>query len=296
MQNYYDEFEYSLDDPRSNYRLMLMIRLFEEKLLSEFAKGNISGTTHTCIGQEANAISIVNNLEKDHDVIWSNHRCHGHFLAYTGDAFRLFAEILGKPAGVCSGRGGSQHLAWNNFYSSGVQGGLAPLAVGTAFGYKDKGAISAVFLGDGTMGEGSIYEAMNLASLWNCPVLFIVEDNAIAQTTPKSLALSGDIKARGEAFGIQSRSLATTDLNELMPVAQQAIDYVRSEKRPYWLHIQTTRLAAHSKGDDTRPRDEVDDMKKRDCLALLSGDFEKEEIYQEVERFIEESFEAARVS
>jgi pyruvate dehydrogenase E1 component alpha subunit/2-oxoisovalerate dehydrogenase E1 component len=153
---------------------MSLIRRFEQSLLDLFSKGKIFGTTHTCQGQEANAVGIVNNLDRERDTIWSNHRCHGHFLAYCGDAYRLYAEILGRTTGVCAGRGGSQHLAWGSFFSSGIQGGLVPLAVGTAYAKKSEGAVSCVFLGDGTMGEGTVYEGLNMASLWGAPVLFVV--------------------------------------------------------------------------------------------------------------------------
>lgn len=253
------------------YFQISLIRQFELKLLELFSKGEIFGTTHTCAGQEANAVAIMNAIDREIDTVWSNHRCHGHFLAYCGHVTGLFAEILGREAGVCAGRGGSQHLSWRNFHSSGIQGGLVPLAVGTAYAERDNGALSVVFLGDGTMGEGMVYEGLNLASLWDAPVLFVIEDNGIAQTTDKHLGVSGSIASRAEPFGIKSASIKSTEVSEVFEIAEEAVGYVRGEKKPFWLHIETTRLGPHSKGDDTRPDDFIDDLRLRDCLTLAKS-------------------------
>jgi TPP-dependent pyruvate/acetoin dehydrogenase alpha subunit len=278
---------------------MCFIRQFELRLLDMFGKGLLAGTTHTCIGQEANAVAIMTAIDREIDTIWSNHRCHGHFLAYCGDAFRLFAEILGRDAGVCGGRGGSQHLAHGNFFSSGIQGGLVPLAVGTAYADRGTGAITTVFLGDGTMGEGTVYEGLNLAALWQSPVLFVVEDNGIAQTTPRRLGVAGSIAARAEPFGIRSRSINSTDLGDLMPVAREAVDYVRAEQRPYWLHIETVRLQAHSKSDDTRSESELSGLRERDCLNLIRqrvGIPQAEALDDVVRTYLDQCLEAAMAS
>jgi TPP-dependent pyruvate/acetoin dehydrogenase alpha subunit len=296
MKTFYETFSFDRANNLDLYRLMLFVRVFEETLLAHFSTGSISGTTHTSIGQEANAVSIVTCLDRDIDTIWSNHRCHGHFLSYCGDAVGLFSEILGKKAGVCGGRGGSQHLAYRNFFSSGVQGGLAAIAVGTGFGNKERGAISVAFLGDGTMGEGSVYEALNMAALWRSPVLFVVEDNGIAQTTDKRLGVAGGIRERAIGFGIESRSVKSTDVRELQTVASEAIAYVRDERRPFWLHIETTRLAAHSKGDDTRDLATIDEMCKRDCLRQIApaNTSLRSNIEQQVIAYVEEAFTIAQ--
>ena len=148
------------------YQQMVLIRLVEEKLLELFNEGRIHGTTHTSIGQEANAVGILNAIDRDCDIVWSNHRCHGHFLAYSGEIEGLIAEVMGKSSGVSGGRGGSQHLCHRNFHSNGIQGGIVPIAVGSALAKKATGAIAIVFLGDGTMGEGLVYESLNLAALY----------------------------------------------------------------------------------------------------------------------------------
>ncbi|MEP3274905.1 MAG: thiamine pyrophosphate-dependent dehydrogenase E1 component subunit alpha [Stappiaceae bacterium] len=258
------------DIPRSEqfYRLIKLIREFELTLLDLFSKDLLSGTTHTSIGQEANAVGILSALNRDIDMVWSNHRCHGHFLSYCGQTRRLFAEILGKSTGVCSGRGGSQHLHWRNFSSSGIQGGFLAAAVGAAVAEKSTGAIGCAFLGDGTMGEGTVYEALNLASLSSAPLLFVVEDNAIAQTTPKKVGVSGSITDRAAPFGIPTHHYRGTDVDEIADIAKQVMSEIRESGRPAWLHIETVRLGPHSKGDDTRDAEEIAAAQALDPLKL----------------------------
>ena len=141
------------------YGEMVFIRRFEETLLELFSLGKLTGTTHTYIGQEANAVGVIDHLDRERDVILSNHRCHGHYLSFTGDAFGLLCEVMGKAAGTCSGKGGSQHLCKGNFYSNGVLGSIVPVATGAALAEKVKGTggISVVFLGDGTLAQGVVW-------------------------------------------------------------------------------------------------------------------------------------------
>ncbi len=240
-------------DPESIYRELYRIRRFEETVLEKFSEGVFSGTTHTYIGQEANAVGIISCLHAD-DIIFSNHRCHGHFLAYGGKPHALYAELMGKETGVCGGRGGSQHLQYRNFYSNGIQGGITPIATGMALAekFKGSGAVSAVFLGDGTLGQGVLYESLNLAALWQAPILFILENNHIAQTTPSNIAISGEIKARFTAFGIPAQELETCDVSEIIVCAEQTIAEIRRTYRPQAMILDTARFGPHSKGDDTR--------------------------------------------
>lgn len=234
------------------YRTMYLIRTFEERALAEFSTGKLFGTTHSYIGQEADAAAIFAALGPD-DVIFSNHRCHGHFLAYGGDPYRLAAELMGRATGLVAGRGGSQHIHWRNFYSNGIQGGIVPVATGIGLAEKIKksGAISVVFIGDGTLGQGVLYESLNIASLWQLPVLYVVENNRYAQTTPTELGLAGSIPARFQALGIQTWQAASSDVLTLLPVAREAVDHVRSG-RPAACILDTYRFSAHSKGDDPR--------------------------------------------
>ena len=256
----------------SFYFQMRLIRVFERTLLDMFARNELFGTTHTCIGQEGNAVGIVTALDNEKDIIWSNHRCHGHFLAYGGPIEQLFAEIMGRTTGICGGRGGSQHLCWRNFYSNGIQGGIAPLAVGCALAERSEGVVVAVFLGDGTTGEGALYEALNMAALWRLPVLFVVEDNGIAQTTPKALAVSGELAERARPFGITCRSYSGTDVREINALARHSVAEIRAGNGPVWLHLGTVRLGPHSKGDDTRSEAELDELRQSDPVRRLTDE------------------------
>lgn len=240
------------------YQAMLRIRRFEEKVLEMFPRGVFFGTTHTYLGQEANAVGVLSHLEEQ-DVVFSNHRCHGHYLAYGGDMRRLFAELMGRSTGVSAGRGGSQHLHWRNFYSNGIQGGIVPTATGMALAekFKKSSAVTVVFLGDGTLGEGVAYEAFNMASLWKLPIFFVVENNHIAQTTPIHLALAGDIRARFTAFGIPCQELASQDVTDIEAVATRLIQEARADTSPRSLVLHCYRFGPHSKGDDPRPTDEI---------------------------------------
>ncbi len=242
-----------MPSPTHLYRTLYRIRRFEETVLENFSKGVFFGTTHTYLGQEANAAGVLSHL-RDGDVVFSNHRCHGHFLAYGGDMRALFAELMGKATGVCGGRGGSQHLQWRNFYSNGIQGGIVPIATGMALAEKrkDSGAVAVCFLGDGTLGQGVVYESLNLAALWEAPILYVVENNRIAQTTPTGQVLAGDIAARFAAFGIPTIELDTSDVLEIHSAAGDLLDDIRSRGMPQALILHTCRFGPHSKGDDTR--------------------------------------------
>jgi acetoin:2,6-dichlorophenolindophenol oxidoreductase subunit alpha len=240
------------------YRRMRFIRRFEETVLALFEEGLLNGTTHACIGQEANGVGLMEHL-RDGDHLFSNHRCHGHFLAWSGDAFGLLAEIMGKPAGLCAGIGGSQHICAPGFKSNGVQGGIVPAAAGIALAEQLRGSdgLSVVFLGDGTLGEGVVYETLNLTALWQLPLLLVLEDNGWSQSTPSSLNLAGDISARFTAFGLPVVEVATTDVLEVEAAAGEAVAGCRARQGPGVLVIHTYRLCHHSKNDDHRPIEEV---------------------------------------
>ena len=248
---------------------MRFIRRFEERLLELFETGVLNGTTHACIGQEADAVAVMEHL-RDGDHIFSNHRCHGHYLARTGDARGLMAEIMGLPEGVCAGIGGSQHLAAPGFKSNGVQGGIVPAAAGIALAQQLSGgdAISVVFIGDGTLGEGTVYETLNLASLWQLPLLVVLEDNGWSQSTPSHLNLAGGMRERFEAFGLAVEELDSTDVLEIEAAAGRAVSVVREQRGPAALIIHTYRLCHHSKNDDNRPVEEVQARWTLDPLAV----------------------------
>lgn len=282
-----------MSDDLQLYRTMLLIRRFEERLLDEFSAGRLVGTTHTYIGQEADAAGIFSELSPD-DVIFSNHRCHGHFLAYGGDPYRLAAELMGRATGLVGGRGGSQHIHWKNFYSNGIQGGIVPVATGMALAEKasGKGNIVAAFLGDGTLGEGVVYESLNIASLWSLPILYVVENNRYAQTTPISLAVAGSIPSRFSAFGIETWEKDTTDVREVARYAGEAIRHVRQSVRPAGLILHTYRFAAHSKGDDVRDPGEIAGYREKDPLTLHAARCCADALHT-IEKDVDASIEAA---
>lgn len=281
------------------YRRLYRIRRFEETVLENFPRGLFFGTTHTCLGQEADAVGVLFHLHS-HDIVFSNHRGHGHFLAYGGDLRALFAELMGRATGVCGGRGGSQHLHWRNFYSNGIQGGIVPVATGMALAEKRKGsgALVVVFLGDGTLGEGVVYEALNMASLWQAPVLYVLENNRIAQTTPSQVAVAGEMIARFTAFGIPATELDSSDVRQILDLAQTSLEQVRRQRAPVALLLHTARFGPHSKGDDTRSPEELHALRQeRDPLTIQATRLSaaaRLAIEAEVEAEIQAAFQQAQ--
>jgi len=284
------------EDERASvfYRRMRFIRRFEEILLELFEDGVLNGTTHASIGQEADSVGVLSHLEPG-DHVFSNHRCHGHYLMQSqGDAYGLLAEIMGKPGGVCHGKGGSQHIAGPGFKSNGILGGTVPTAAGIALGLKlghREGSlrpVSVVFMGDGTLGEGVVYETLNIASLWELPLLLVVENNEWSQSTPIAANLAGTIPARFEAFGIETRAISTTDVMEIDEAARDALRSVRETGRPFALVIGTYRLCHHSKSSDGRPEEEVAARWPREPLAIHGARLPAE-VRTAIDREVEEA-------
>ena len=242
----------------AQYREAIVIREVEQALLRLFAQGAIAGTVHTCVGQEFSAVANAGALSP-RDFVTSNHRCHGHFISFSKNWRGLLSELLAKRTGVCAGIGSSQHLCAGNFYSNGIQASLAPVACGFALAAKlaDTDAIVMSFIGEGTLGEGVLYETFNLAALWDLPLLVVCENNGYSQSTPQQLAVAGDIAARAAAFGIPVMHSNTWDLDGLFANARSACEYVRRERKPLFHIVATYRLNAHSKGDDLRHADEL---------------------------------------
>jgi TPP-dependent pyruvate/acetoin dehydrogenase alpha subunit len=282
----------------SLYRSMYLIRKFEETVLDNFSRGIFYGTTHTYLGQEANAVGVLANIQEN-DIIFSNHRSHGHFLAYGGDPRGLFAELMGRVTGVCGGRGGSQHLHWRNFYSNGVQGGTIPIATGMALAekFKQTSVVTIAFLGDGTLGEGVIYEAFNMAALWKAPILYVLENNHIAQTTPTELTLAGNIVERFSAFGIPAQQLETADVCKILDISKQSLSQVRLTSSPQALILNTQRFGPHSKGDDTRDPTSINELRLKWDPILIHGvrldSDEKNKIDAEVNETIKAALQQA---
>jgi len=256
--------------PEDLYAYGHLIRSSELLVLDQFSRGLVSGTTHTCLGQEICAMAVVRALTHPEDAALSNHRNHGHFLTYSGKFVGLVAEIMGRAAGACGGRGGSQHLVWRHFHSNGVQGGMTGIGAGLALARKrhGSGAIVAAMIGDGTLGQGLLYEAMNLASVWSVPYLVVVENNGISQTTEPHQNLGGDIQARGAAFGLQTWRLDDAD-PAFCEQAAAVVAQVRESQRPGFLVIDTRRMGPHSKGDDLRDEAVLAAIRARDPLVAM---------------------------
>jgi 2-oxoisovalerate dehydrogenase E1 component len=277
----------------------LLIRAVEERFLELFSAGELAGTVHTCVGQEFSAATIGAHL-REGDQVFSNHRCHGHYLAATGDVLGLVAEVMGRSAGVCAGRGGSQHLCRPGFLSTGILGGALPIAAGTALAAKlcDRSDITVVFIGDGTLGEGVLYEVLNLASLWRLPMLFVLEDNGYAQSTARRETLAGDAIARAKAFGIRTSQGDTWDWESLWHRLDAAVREIRRGAGPCFFQVATYRLGAHSKGDDQRDQAELAEFRRRDPLGriLAEGGQPMDELAQRVRRTVDDAVTVARSS
>jgi len=245
------------------YEEMLMIREAEQALLDLYALGKIRGTVHTCLGQEATASALIKALDPKRDIVCSNHRGHGHYLSFTKDYKGLISEIMGLKSGICSGIGGSQHLHAKNFYSNGILGGMPPVASGMAFAQKLLGndSVVTVFFGDGAMGEGNIYETLNLAAVFNLPILFAVEQNQYAQSTPTEMQHGGILHERSKNFGVPVSVINGNSVEEVYDKSTTIVNEIRRTRSPQMLFMNTYRLGPHSKGDDNRSSSEIESHK-----------------------------------
>jgi 2-oxoisovalerate dehydrogenase E1 component len=248
----------------------LQIRAFEVKLLELFKAGALSGTVHTCVGQELCAAALHPHLRKGMDAFFASHRGHGHYLAYGGPADKLLAEMMGREGALCLGRGGTQNLCYQRFFSAGIQGGGALVATGYAWALRRRGdnAIVVVQLGDGTMGEGAVYEAFTFAGWLKAPVLFFLEHNGWAQSTDTRQTTPGDLLQRATGFGLEAHRIRDDDPVALYHHLGKVVDKVR-RGGPFLQIVDTRRLMAHSKGDDNRPKELVNQLWDQDPLANL---------------------------
>lgn len=252
---------------------MLLIRRFEEKAAEEYTKAKIRGFLHLYIGEEAVAVGVNQALDED-DHVLGTYREHGHALARGIDADIIMAEMFGKREGCSRGRGGSMHLfdVEKKFYGgNAIVCGHLPMAVGMALAFKKqkKTNICCCFFGEGAAAEGEFHEAMNLASLWKVPVLFVCENNLYAMGTAirYSHAIT-ELEKKGAGYGIESSAVDGMDLLAVMDAANAAVQKVRSSGRPYFLVCNTYRFRAHSMFDAELYRDkkEVEEWKKRDPI------------------------------
>jgi pyruvate dehydrogenase E1 component alpha subunit len=248
--------------------LLLLIRHFEAGLLDLFGQGRLNGTTHTCLGQEYIPVAL-GPLLAERDFVFSNHRGHGHYLARFRDPHGLLAEIMGRDGAVCRGVGGSQHIYRDTYLSTGVQGESLPVAVGVALRLKREalGRLAVTYIGDGTWGEGSVYEALNMAQLWGLPLLVVVENNRIAQSTATADQMAGTIAGRAAAFGVRHHLVTGNDVTGIRAELAPLITVARHECRPLVVEFDTYRAGPHSKGDDTRDAALIEEAAAHDWYA-----------------------------
>lgn len=258
----------------------IRVRSFEHVLLEEFEKGGIRGTVHTSLGQEMTPALVSEIVESD-DKIFGTHRSHAYFLSLTDDYEGLAREIFGKVGGCSKGIGGSQHLLGKQIMTNGIQGGFVPIAGG--FSLDQSTAISIAVIGDGTLGQGVLYETLNLAAKLSMPLLILMEDNGIAQSTPSSAVFRGDLRQRVEGFGVSFFETSDADLAELEETISETIGLVRESRCPAFLRVQTQRLGPHSKGDDNRPIDVIKSLAADEPLErlLAEGHFSRNTLANE---------------
>ena len=238
------------------YRRMVMIRLFEEQVNELYTRALMPGLAHLYVGQEAVAVGICEAL-RPNDYITSTHRGHGHCLAKGASPDRMFAELLGKEAGYCRGKGGSMHIAdpaTGNLGANAIVGGSTGIATGAALSSKrlGTGQVTVCFFGEGALGQGVLYEVMNLASLWKLPVVYACENNLYTEYTHYSETTAGDILARARAFGIEAESVDGQDVQAVYATAKKLIDRARKAEGPAFLLCNTYRFTGHHVGDINR--------------------------------------------
>lgn len=238
------------------YKQMWRIRVFEEHANELYLTAKMPGLTHMYSGQEAVAVGMCEALSKE-DYITSTHRGHGHCVAKGAKLDLMFAELLGKEAGYCRGKGGSMHIADQdngNLGANAIVGGSAGIATGAAMSAKMRGSkqVAVCFFGDGALGQGLIYEVMNMAKLWNLPVIYLCENNLYGEYTHYSETTAGEIVDRAKAFGIPSESVDGQDVRAVYEVAERLVARARAGEGPSFLECKTYRYHGHHVGDINR--------------------------------------------
>ena len=293
------------------YRQMKTIREFEERTHSEIMNGQIAGFTHLYTGQEANAVGVCEHLS-DEDSIISTHRGHGHCIAKGADVDGMMKELWGSSEGLCKGKGGSMHIADMDkgiLGANGIVAGGPPISVGSALAAKIRknGRVSVSFSGDGSVNQGTCFEAMNLAVVLQVPAVFVIENNYYSEHTNISYAVGcDDLKARTEAFGFPVFVADGADFFDVYAAAGKAIEHARSGKGPAGVFAETGRFHGHFVGDPQyyRAEGELEDLRENsDCLKNFrarmaeTGELSSEEldaIDSEVLAQIEQAVAAAK--
>ena len=263
-------YDASVDEMLHFYEQMLLIRRFEERAGQLYGLGLIGGFCHLYIGQEAVAIGLQSALDQDKDSVITGYRDHGHMLAYGIDPKLIMAELTGRQAGISKGKGGSMHMfsTEHKFYGGhGIVGAQVPLGAGLAFAHKynEDGGLTLAYFGDGAANQGQVYETFNMASLWQLPIVFVVENNQYAMgTAVKRSSAETKFYRRGTAFRIPGMDVNGMDVLEVRQAAEVAFKHVREQGGPVLLECNTYRYRGHSMSDPAkyRTREEVQDVRE----------------------------------
>ncbi|MGF6861415.1 TPP-dependent pyruvate/acetoin dehydrogenase alpha subunit [Rhodobacteraceae bacterium MBR-64] len=266
-----------LDELARLYRQMLVIRRAEERLQKLFADGLVPGFLHLSIGQEAVPVGVSRSLT-DRDTVSSNHRGHGHTLAKGVDLNGFFAEILGKATGLCKGRGGSMHVAdlgKGMLGANGIVGAGLPITTGSALAHKmqGQGHVAVVYFGDGALAEGVLHECLNIAALWNLPILFVCENNGWSEFSPTARQLATSLDKLANAFGIRYVAVDGNVVADVATASARLVKAMRKTPAPAVLECSTTRVRGHFEGDrqDYRDSDEIAALSERDPIRLCAA-------------------------
>ena len=291
------------------YETMVVIREFEEITIRGYRRGELPGLVHASNGQEAVSVGVVSRLRSD-DTIVTTHRAHGHCLAKGMSAFQMMAELLGRKSGCCRGKGGSMHLADASrgvIGANGIVAGGIPIAVGAAYSAHAarNGRVCVAFFGEGAMNQGVAYEAMNLASLWKLPVLFVCEANELIEYSRAEELIAGSLVDRAKAFGIPAWAVDGMDVWKVTASVDKALETVRGGLGPVFLEMRTYRFHGHHVADvdrNYRSREEVALQRKRDPLPFtrrrltemqLASDAQLAEIESHAREAMEAAYSAA---
>ncbi len=289
------------------YRKMVQIRKFDEQANELYKKAIMPGLTHLYIGEEAIAVGVCEALRQD-DYVTSTHRGHGHCLAKGASLDLMFAELLGKEAGYCRGKGGSMHIADQengNLGANAIVGGSAGIATGAAMSSKMRGTdqVAACFFGEGALGQGFIYECMNMAQLWAFPVIYVCENNMYNEYTHYSETTAGELIGRAQTFGMRAETINGQDVRLVNETAERLVERARQGGGPAFLVCDTYRYYGHHVGDIDRayyrPVAEEEEWKaERDPLKILSDWLTSEQgvdaaDLEKIESEVDEEIEAA---
>lgn len=262
------------------YQQMAKIRAFEEQVNELYKSAKMPGLAHLYSGEEAVAVGVCEALHRD-DYITSTHRGHGHCLAKGAAVDRMFAELLGKEAGYCRGKGGSMHIAdpdSGNLGANAIVGGSAGIATGAAMSAKMRGSgqVAVCFFGDGAMNQGLLYEVMNMAQLWKLPVIYVCENNLYNEYTHYSETTAGELIARAQAFGMCAEIVDGQDVHAVYATMQKLVERARRGEGPAFLQCDTYRYYGHHVGDINRAyyrskEEELEWRTNRDPLKILGN-------------------------